>query len=483
MSQATPHTNKPPRRPSPVSGAILGFLLVIFLAAFVYAGFLFLQTARSIILNSPQIANAASSGSAADPEQQGAAQPAQNTTGDQTNSSEVLSALTPLLAPAWENEEPFNVLLLGVDQRPGQGNATRTDTMILLHVAPKTSDVGMLSMPRDLWVPIPGFSETRINSAHVLGEINNYPGGGPALAKETVAQLTGQKVDYYARINFEGFRRVLEEIGCINITVPFDIDDPTFPDDNYGYDPFYIKAGDYCMDASIALKYARTRHQDSDFGRMKRQQQVLMAVKNKVLSPEELPRLLTRLPVLYQALSDSFQTDIPASKQIALINMARNLSGGNVRQLVIDQDMVRSAVTPTGAAVLMPQMDIIRPAIDDFFQPRQPVANEDTAALREQLATENARIAVLNGTDTELLAEQVAQWLRQSGYNVIGYGQADRSDYAQTQIIDYSGKSLTIDQLRNLLHVAPEDLRPANEPSTEVDIRLIVGADFQFPPQ
>jgi LCP family protein required for cell wall assembly len=385
-----------------------------------------------------------------------------------------------LLAPRWNEQEPINILVLGIDQRPGERGYYRTDTMIVVHIDPNSGKIGMLSLPRDLWVEIPGFYETRINMAHYIGDSEGYPGGGPALAKETVSQFLDQPIHYYVRLNFHGFRALLEEIGCIDIDVPKDIDDPTFPDDNYGFDPFYIKAGHYCMDADTALKYARTRHVDNDFGRMQRQQQVIIAVKNKVLESGTLPQLIARIPTLLDILADSVQTDMPLSQQITLANLARKLDTDNIQQLVIDDTMTERTILPSGADVLVPKMDVIRPAVAAFFAPANAtVTSPASDPVREQLAAEQATISVLNGTSRPQLGEQVATWLQARGFNVVGYGPADRNDYGQTQLIDYSGKQFTLQQLANLLAIADENIRAGAGENQQSDIQLILGADFQ----
>lgn len=463
-----------------LSGALLGFLLIVFLAAFGYASYLFFQAARTIALSAPQLAQR---DNIQGDNQSGLTGNETVLTGDPTGAgvTDQPGATTPLF-PAWNTPGRINILLLGIDQRPQEKGYYRTDTMIVLTADPSTGDVGMLSLPRDLWVTIPGQGEARINTAHVYGDLNKYPGGGPGLAKETVSLLLGQPIHYYVRINFEGFRKLIEEIGCIEIDVPRDIDDPTFPDDNYGYDPFFIAAGHYCMDANTALKYARTRHADSDFGRMERQQQVILAIKNKVLDSGQLPRLISRAPALLSALSESFQSDLPAGQLITMANLARRLNTDNMRRLVFDRAMAVGTITSTGASVLLPQMDVIGPAVDAFFNPSPaptptPIAD---LAVRDQLALEQARVAVLNGSSDPDLGQLAAEWLTAQGYQVIGFAEADRNDYAQTQIIASDNKPFTARQLVDLLAIGDENIRPATSANPSVDIQLILGADFRL---
>lgn len=275
-------------------------------------------------------------------------------------------------APAGQVEEPtsqqrINILLLGIDQRPGEQGPFRTDTMIVLTVDPATGTAGMLSIPRDLWVPIPGYGENRINTANFLGDMYKHPGGGPALAKKTVAYNLGFPIHYYVRVNFEGFKRIVDMVGGIDIEVPHEIKDDSFPDDNYGYDPLYIPAGLVHMDGELALKYARTRHGDDDFQRARRQQQVILALKDKVLDLNLLPSLIPKLPELMATLSDSVQTDMPMDEILRLARLSRELDFDNVKTVVIDETMTIPQTTPSGARVLLPIRENIRPVVDDLF--------------------------------------------------------------------------------------------------------------------
>ncbi|MGQ9516789.1 MAG: LCP family protein [Anaerolineae bacterium] len=264
-------------------------------------------------------------------------------------------------------QKRINILLLGIDQRPDETGPFRTDTMIVVTIDPETGAVGMLSIPRDLWVPIPGYGENRINTAHFLGDLHKYPGGGPALAKKTVSYNFGFPVHYYVRVNFEGFRRLIDMIGGVDIDVPYEIRDDQYPDENYGYDPLYIPAGRIHMDGALALKYARTRKADSDFQRARRQQQIILAVKDKVLSLNLLPSLLPKIPELLRTLSDSIQTDIPTEELIQLARLVRDLDTEHIKTVVIDETMTAPQTTPTGAYVLLPIREQIRPVIDDLF--------------------------------------------------------------------------------------------------------------------
>ena len=290
----------------------------------------------------------------------------------QADSSPSQEAQPSVQLPA---QERINILILGIDRRQGERGPCRTDTMIVVTVDPQQGTAGLFSIPRDLWVPIPGYGENRINTANFLGDLKNYPGGGPALAKKTVSYNFGIPVHYYVRINFEGFKRIVDTIGGVDIYVEKEIRDDQYPDEHYGYDPLYIPAGLIHMDGELALKYARTRKADSDFHRAHRQQQVILAIIDKIFSLNLLPSLLPKLPELVRGLSDAVETDMPLDQLIALARLGYSMDFSQIKTVVIDETMTVEHTTPTGASVLLPIRDKIRPVVDDLFWSPLPASS------------------------------------------------------------------------------------------------------------
>jgi len=316
--------------------------------------------------------------------------------------------------------------------------------------------------------------------AHYLGDAREYPGGGPALAKKTVQYNFGVPVNYYVRVDFDGFRKIIDAIGGIDIDVENEIIDDKYPDEYYGYDPLYISAGRQHMDGELALKYARTRHGSSDFDRAKRQQEVLLAVRDKALQLNLLPKL----PELMVLLADTVETDLQPNEILNLAQIGWNIDRDSLRSVVIDQNMTVRHVTPTGADVLLPKRDKIRPLVDEMFASTPvdvPVKVTVQVAQPDRLAADDARIAVLNGTKNEGLVSEVSTYLRGKGYNIVETGQADRNDYAKTIIVDYTGKAFTLEQLTGDIGVPLDEVRPSPNLQSEVDIRVILGEDFKFP--
>jgi LCP family protein required for cell wall assembly len=369
----------------------------------------------------------------------------------------------------------INVLLLGTDARPDETDAPRTDTMLLLTYDPQRRSLGMLSLPRDLWVPIPGFGyESKINTAFTIGASRGYPGGGPQLAKDTVSSFIGQPVQYYARVNFRGFVELIDLIGGIDVVVPAPIHDEQFPTDDYGLTTFHLDAGAQHLDGETALKYVRTRNVDDDYGRANRQQQVIRAVLDKVLRADLLPSLLPKLPRLLYTMRSSIETDIPMALELEFANY---LSGGSVqeiRQLVLDNRFGQETYSADGAWILMPDRARVRAALDSFFYPDPDGTN--SVALADPAWV---RIEVLNGTGEPGVAARTRDMLQSQGWQVVSIGDADRSDYGRTIIINYGVPDELVEKVGTSLDLEPNlsSLHGLNV-AAPVDVRIVVGRDF-----
>lgn len=271
--------------------------------------------------------------------------------------------------PPSSAQDRVTVLVLGLDERSEEDRIWRTDVMLLLTLDRAHHRAGMLSIPRDLWVPIPGFANDRINTAYGLGEQHGYPGGGPALAVATVEYNLGVPIDYYVLLNFEGFVQGIDLIGGIDVDVPMVIDDPNYLEpDGVTLTPLHIDAGMQHFDGDTALRYVRTRYvRGGDISRTQRQQQVVMAVLDKITRLNLLPDLLRRSPELTAAFEATVQTDMPLSKLVSLASEAAQVDRGTVRARVLDQNCVEPWTTPTGGQVLLPVWPEILAARDAVF--------------------------------------------------------------------------------------------------------------------
>ncbi|MBN2003297.1 MAG: LCP family protein [Anaerolineae bacterium] len=395
--------------------------------------------------------------------------------------------------PDWTGTERVNVLVLGIDERSQETGPFRTDTMMLITLDPVAKRGGALSIPRDLWVPIPGYKEGRINTAHFLGDLYDHPGNGPALAVETVEYNLGVPIDYYVRVNFQGFVNILNLIGGVDIYVENTINDPTYPNSGYGYEPLYIEAGWHHFDGEMALKYARTRHGSSDFDRARRQQQVMMAVLERVTSLELLPQLAGNLPQLYETVQSSVQTDLALDQMLALGNTAMKVDRADIRFGVIDQTCTQPWVTPDGAQVLVPLRDRMREVRSYVFFEDQPtpVPQQSTSGQSGAVPTlapatatpEAATVAVMNGTTRAGFAGITAEYLKGNGINVVAVDNADRQDYATTVVILNRDKPATGTKIVQLLNIPVAALVHGTDANAAYDVVIVLGSDYAGPPQ
>jgi len=262
----------------------------------------------------------------------------------------------------------MNILIIGMDGRSANyERAARADALMLVGVNFGDKTAQVLSLPRDLWIQIPEYNgnalhENRINTAYALGQTYGYPGGGPAFQAYAISQAFGLRIDRTLVLNFSAFENSVDTIGGVDIEVPRAIYDSKYPDDEGGTLVLEIPAGWVHMDGHTALMYARTRHQDSDFGRMRRQQQVMMAVRDKLFSPEVIPVL----PSLAQLIYSSVRTDLSLEEVALLGCVGPQISNESITRIVIDTNMVEGFRTEAGAAVLRPKMDVILPLLETF---------------------------------------------------------------------------------------------------------------------
>ncbi|MBN1976449.1 MAG: LCP family protein [Anaerolineae bacterium] len=386
--------------------------------------------------------------------------------------------------PRWKGTDRLNILVMGIDQREHEEGPWRTDTMLVLTIDPVTLSAGVLSIPRDLWVPIADYGEqARINQAHFLGEVYGYPGGGPALAAKTVQYNLGIHIHHYARVNFTAFEEVVDLIGGIEVCVDEEINDPTYPDEGYGYAPLHIDAGCQTFDGETALKYARTRHSGGgDFDRARRQQKLLRAVFEKVTQPDELPRLAAQSPELWETLQGAVVTDLKLDEIIALANLASEVDPDNIRFGVIDENYVMFWTTPDGQEVLVPQRDRIRELRDRIFTSEPLSLKEDEDPLA-RLKDEAATIQVLNGTTTPGLAKSTQLYLVGQGMTVgdEGIGNADHISYTYSKVVVHTGKTYTAEYLADLLQLPETAVVHEPNPGAAYDITVILGSDYTLP--
>lgn len=431
-------------------------------------------------------------------------------TPDETTESEATSdvaASAPVATPSF-NPLRVNVLLMGIDQREGEEGQFRTDTMMVLSVDPIAKTGAVLSLPRDLWVTIPGgFGESRINTANYIGDNPelDYPGGGPALAMETVEKVTGIAIDHYVLVNFDAFVTMIKVVGAIEVCPPEPIDDPKYPDGSYGFNPIYIEAGCQEMEGERILQYVRTRATSGgDFDRAARQQEALQAIRDQILSLGGATALLGDAFELWESISNNIRTDLTLDELIELGFMAQEVV--ELRTGTISESEVLTGVAPDGSDILIPiQTDILALVADLFRPPNTPAVRPTEEPTPIALDPENVPLAVreeaaivviLNGTEISGRANALRDIVL--GYNVdVGFvGNRAPADAVQTSIIYYGNHAESADYLAQIVATVNNGTVPSIQQREagvygqwdvfggtpqDGDVFVIVGTDLSLP--
>jgi len=346
----------------------------------------------------------------------------------------------------------LNIVLLGSDKRPNSG-AWRTDSMIIVSVNTETNVVRLLSIPRELWVYIPGHGYNRVNTADLWGELDKK-GTGPDRVKQTIYQNLGIPIHYYVRVDFKGFMQILDTVGGVDI----DVDCP-LPD-------IKLTAGMHHMDGKQALRYARSRKSTNDFDRGRRQRKVLLSLWDQALTMNIIPKL----PELWLTMSSSFQTDLPLNQVINLAYVGTQLRPQHIKSQAISSKHVRGWRTPRGASVLLPQEDKIRAMLESFYAPL------DKNRLD---AVDKVSVQVLNGSQRREAEELAAAALRWSGFKISGTGPADRQDYAQTKILVFNGDPASASKIASELRIPSAEIQDASTAGHPGhDLRVVLGSDY-----
>ncbi len=372
----------------------------------------------------------------------------------------------PTAVPAIEvPEDVINIALLGSDNELIH-SLFRSDTIIIVSINQTEGTVSTLSLMRDLYVYVPGWTMHRINVATALG--------GPDLLRETLLYNFGFDFDYYARVDFEGFKRIIDTVGGIDVPVDCAIEewrliDPELdPEDPESWDLYRLDVGVHHMDGDLALWYARSRGVSSnDFDRIRRQQQVLRTLW---LQSQDL-NLIPRIPELWGSLNEVVETDMTLADILALAPIAAELDSSRVRSYVTTGDMVMNWTNPAnGAQVLIPVPEEMQQVIAQAMQP--PAAN--------YAAEQTALVEVRNGTSTERLDEVAADRLGEEGLLATATGPAAEL-IPETLIYDYTGR-IKAEQLTTIqlaLRVPDENVIVQLDPNRTVDYLVIIGDDYE----
>jgi len=384
-------------------------------------------------------------------------------------------AISPSIRP-WDGASRVTILLLGLDYRDWESatDASRSDTMILLTLDPLTKSAGILSIPRDMWVAIPGFKHGKINTAYYLGEAFKLPGGGPALAIKTVEEFVGVPINYYAQIDFGAFVRFIDEIGGVKVDVPKKIKIDLLGDHNTKT----LKHGEQVLPGEWALAYARARYTEGgDFDRARRQQQVILGIRERILSFEMLPTLIAKAPALYNELASGVHTNLSLDQIIRLALLAQEVSDANIQQGVFGEDSTIFGTSPDQLSILIPIPDKIHLLRDQIFATSSSVGPETPGDARQQMQAEAASLIILNGSGNPGLGQQTSGFLKGQGANVVQVGDAGQA-YARTTVIDHSGNPYLLKYLVELMGINADRILLELNPNAPAKVEVILGNDW-----
>ena len=362
-----------------------------------------------------------------------------------------------------------NILILGYGGKNHPGGLL-TDTMIVVSINYEEKKVGMISIPRDLWAPIQGFGHAKINEAYHDGENSiKTSGGGGVLASRTVENILGIPIHYYVSMDFEGFEKIVDTVGGVDIYVEKEIYDPYFPAPNMvAYQPFRISAGLHHMDGELALKYARSRKTTSDFDRSRRQMQVMAAVREKLLSLDILANP-KKIADLLNILGDNLRTNMQPSEIRSLLDVTKTLDMTNIINKVLDttSDGLLLASQDSRGYFVYP-----RKGIDNFSEIQNLARN---LFIPEETDVSLAKIQVSNAAGRRGLASSVAHYLESYGYSITKIDNAEALS-AKTIVYDYSGgKYSSLAEKITTLLGAQSAQGQARE---NIDIQVSVGQDY-----
>lgn len=287
-------------------------------------------------------------------------------------SSAAQSQPTPqVLVSRWDGVRRFNVLVIGMDRRPSEKNTLqiRTDALMLISFDPATQSAAALHIPRDLHVyPLPDSvvkDALRVNTLMLRGE-DMQKGYGPYFLMDTLGYNLGMYIDAFVAFDFDAFTRIVDTLGGVELTTEYTISDPTYPDMNYGYDPFYLPAGTHTLDGATALKFARTRHGDNDYLRGQRQLQIMKAIAQKAADPATLPTLLFNARALLVDLQDDFVTDLTLDELIQIGQYASALDFESVKTGGINTQYI-DYLYQAGSSVPVPDLQALPDLLKSVF--------------------------------------------------------------------------------------------------------------------
>ena len=396
-----------------------------------------------------------------------------------------------LIAPIIPNGEKYllkgedlgriNILLMGAagQHQPG-GNLT--DTIMIMSIDTKNKKVALLSLPRDFYVPVPGSTSfTKINALYKIGVDNNQ---GAELTKQAVEKITNLSISYYMTVDFDAFQKIVDNIGGVNVMNSRDIYDARYPGPNYSYQIFSLSKGQHLLDGKTALQYVRERHDDpeGDFGRAKRQQQVIQAVKSKFFSAQTLFNAIALSNVL-DTLGENIKTDMSFEDIDAFIKLSRSVDTQNITNVVVDAWKPGSLLKVSHVTVGDVQAFILVPRVGNYSEIQDLAKNifdqNEIKKRQDSIASENANITITNKSGNSGLGIKIKKLLTERlDLKNVSIASSSNSDISEKTIVTTNdsgaAKIFTLDELIKKL---PATLSPEKTDSKD-QITITLGSDL-----
>jgi LCP family protein required for cell wall assembly len=400
-----------------------------------------------------------------------------------------------------EERGRVNILFLGIGGAEHEGGQL-TDTIMVFSIDTRDKKVAMLSIPRDLSIPIENMGWRKINNVNAYAEMSAKGSGGQATS-QAVSNILKEPIDYYVKIDFAGFKKIIDYFGGVEIDVENTFDDYTYPAAGQETNPNYVARfehlhfdkGVQMMNAETALKYARSRHaygvEGTDFARARRQQKVIEALKAKSLSVSTLtnPTLIANI---YSTMQDNMDTNLKVWEILKVWNLVKNVEQGDIITKVLSNQPNGLLIDTTGtdgAYLLMPRTGNFT-EIQYYFKHIFEAAPEQ---VKTKITNEQAKIRILNGTWINGLASKMASDLEKYNFEIINVGNCSRQNFETSVIYDltFGAKKDSLEMLKkktnaNVSFTLPDWLKAdlAREVASgtvkiQPDLILILGQDAE----
>lgn len=372
-----------------------------------------------------------------------------------------------------EEDGRINILLLGCGGEGHNGGAL-TDTIMIASLRPETDEAALLSIPRDLYVEVEGTNiRSKINAVKVLGD-NRAQGSGIQLLKQVVENVSGLPIDYYVELDFQGFIKIIDSVGGIDVYLENDINDPAYPDFHNGYDPFYIEKGWHHLDGATALKVARSRHSTmGDFDRIKRQQEVIKAFRQKLYEKYTSADLAAFTEIL-SSVSGNLVTDIEPQEIPRFYEIVKEIRSSNITATTVDTKTYLTKIN-VGLGYSLTARNGDYSAINELGQSLFDM--EITEAQRKSLRSEKALIAIENGTGSPDTANVIAGDLEALGLRIISSTNATGESLSGVTIY-YSQETDKPETLKFLMARFSAKPEIREDPDSRADFTIILGKGF-----